>query len=164
MLLFMKGKIFYDKLIGKHKKRVSFRVLISFLLTFIIARIYVLSATSGIFEDPYIYVRGYHIHHLNYGIFIMAVSGFWALVFQEQSKRLAIGTLYGIGLGLTFDEFGMWLRLDDYYWTRMSYDAVVIITLLFTSFVYFPSFWYFWIQRIEKKLSKFKDSKLTNLF
>lgn len=160
----MKGKVVYDKLIGKHKQRVSFRVLISFLLTFIIARVYVLSATSGIFEDPYIYVRGYHIHHLNYGIFIMAISGFWALIFQEQSKRLFIGTLYGVGLGLTFDEFGMWLRLDDYYWTRMSYDAVVIIALLFTSFVYFPSFWYFWIGRIESRLTRFKKSKLTNLF
>jgi hypothetical protein len=155
----MKSNFFYHRLIGKHKERVSFRILIAFLLTFVIARIYVLSSTFGIFEDPYIYVRGYHIHHLNYGIFIMAVTGFWALVFQEQKNRLRIGTLYGVGLGLTFDEFGMWMKLDDYYWTRMSYDAIVIIALLFTSFVYFPSFWYFWINRIEKRIQKFKKIK-----
>jgi hypothetical protein len=158
-MFFTRNNFFYDKLIGRHTQRVSFRILASFLLTFVIARIYVLSATFGVFEDPYIYVRGYHIHHLNYGIFIMAVAGFWALIFQEQKNRLRIGTLYGVGLGLTFDEFGMWMKLDDYYWTRMSYDAIVIIALLFTSFVYFPSFWYFWINRIEKRIQKLKKIK-----
>ena len=35
--------------------------------------------------------------------------------------------MYGVGLGLTFDEFGMWLHLDTTYWQRGSFDAVVII-------------------------------------
>lgn len=144
--------IVYDKLIERHKKRVSFVVLVSFLLTFIFVRLYVISEGFGIFDDPYIYIKGYHIHHLNYGIFIMAISGFLALTFQNSSDRLRIGVLYGIGLGLTFDEFGMWLRLEDDYWTRASYDAIIIITLLFISIVYFPSLWYYLFAKTERRI------------
>lgn len=133
--------ILYDILIEKHRKRVSFVVLVSFLLTFLIVRLYVLSAMAGFIEDPYLYIRGYHIHHLNYGIFIMAVAGFCALVSQREKDRLKLGVLYGIGLGLTFDEFGMWLRLEDEYWTRLSYDAVIVISLIFVNLVYFYPFW-----------------------
>ena len=146
--------IFYDKLIEKHRRRVSFIVLVSFLATFVFVRIYVIMATSGIIEDPYIYIRGYHIHHLNYGIFIMAIAGFMALVFQKEQQRLKIGALYGLGLALTFDEFGMWLRLEDDYWVRISYDAIIIISLIFISFIYFPSFWYRLMGRLEKGIKK----------
>jgi hypothetical protein len=38
--------------------------------------------------------------------------------------------LYGIGLGLTFDEFGMWLHLGGPYWQRASYDAVITVASL----------------------------------
>ncbi|MFA7170536.1 MAG: hypothetical protein WC180_00940 [Candidatus Paceibacterota bacterium] len=147
--------IFYDNLIEKHKKRVSFVVLVTFLFTFVFVRLYVLSATFGILEDPYIYIKGYHVHHLNYGIVIMAIAGFLALVFQNEKNRLKIGVLYGLGLGLTFDEFGMWFKLDDDYWVRASYDAVVLISLFFISLVYFPSFWYYLWNNFEKDTKKF---------
>ena len=35
--------------------------------------------------------------------------------------------VYGIGLGLTFDEFGMWLHLNGDYWQRASFDAVIVL-------------------------------------
>ena len=35
--------------------------------------------------------------------------------------------LYGLGLALTFDEFGMWLHLGGLYWQRASFDAVIVI-------------------------------------
>ncbi|MFA7169499.1 MAG: hypothetical protein WC178_01465 [Candidatus Paceibacterota bacterium] len=151
--------IFYDKLIDRHKRRVSFVVLISFLLTFIFVRCYVVLAMSGVIEDPYIYIRGYHIHHLNYGIFIMAIAGFLALVFQEEKNRLKIGVLYGLGLGLTFDEFGMWLRLEDDYWARTSYDAIVVIFLFFVSFIYFPSFWYGIVNHLDRSSRRILKAK-----
>jgi len=146
--------VVYDKLIDRHRQRVSFVVLITFLLTFLFVRFYVILAMSGVIEDPYIYIRGYHIHHLNYGIFIMAIAGFLALVFQEEKSRLKIGKLYGLGLGLTFDEFGMWLRLEDDYWTRASYDAIIVISLFFISFTYFPSLWYYLLHAFERKTKR----------
>jgi len=35
--------------------------------------------------------------------------------------------VYGVGLALTFDEFGMWVHLGGPYWQRASFDAVVLI-------------------------------------
>jgi hypothetical protein len=35
--------------------------------------------------------------------------------------------LYGIALGLTFDEFGMWLHLGGSYWQTASWDAVGLL-------------------------------------
>jgi len=38
-----------------------------------------------------------------------------------------LALLFGIGVGLAFDEFALWLHLDDVYWSRegrKSIDAV----------------------------------------
>ena len=135
----------------------SFNVLVSFLFTFIIVRIYVILGTIGIIEDPHLYIKGYHIHHLNYGIFILAFAGILALFFQNTKNRLKIGIIYGIGLGLTFDEFGMWFKLENDYWTRLSYDAIIIVSLIFASIVYFPFFWHGLINHTEKGFNKIKS-------
>ncbi len=144
----------------------SFTVLVSFLLTFIFVRIYVILGTIGIIDDPNLYIKGYHIHHLNYGIVTLAFAGILALFFQNKKNRLKIGAIYGIGLALTFDEFGMWLKLEDDYWTRLSYDAVVVISIILASMVYIPSFWYKIIRHMRsnvdriKNVSKKENSKL----
>lgn len=140
---------FYYRLIVKHKRRMSFAILTSFLFTFILVRTYVRLGRIGIIEDPNLYIRGYHIHHLNYGIFILAITGLLALFFLNTKNRLKLGMLYGIGLALTFDEFGMWLKLENDYWSRLSYDAMIIITVIFASMVYLPSFWQKLINHIQ---------------
>lgn len=137
----------------------SFSVLTSFLLTFIFVRTYVRLGKMGIIEDPNLYIKGYHIHHLNYGIFILAITGLLALFFLNTKNRLKIGALYGIGLALTFDEFGMWLKLEDDYWTRLSYDTMIIITIIFASMVYLPSFWHRLIYYIQNWADKFMNMK-----
>jgi hypothetical protein len=41
--------------------------------------------------------------------------------------------VFGVGAGLTLDEFALWVRLEDVYWAeegRTSLDAVVIAALL----------------------------------
>lgn len=148
---------FYYKLIQKHKKRMSFTVLVSFLLTFIFVRLYVFLGTNGIINDSYLYIKGYHVHHLNYGIVILAIVGLLSLFFQNAKNRIKIGIFYGIGLGLTFDEFGMWFKLENDYWTRLSYDAIIIISLILASVVYFPSFWKGIIYHTNKEIKKRKD-------
>jgi len=44
--------------------------------------------------------------------------------------------VFGIGVGLAFDEFALWLHLDDVYWSqlgRKSIDAVAIVLVLTAS-------------------------------
>ena len=76
---------------------------------------------------------GLHVHHLVFGIVILLVAGF-ALALQPPSPWLEIVAAgFGIGAGLTLDEYALWLHLEDVYWAeegRRSVDAVVIATVL----------------------------------
>jgi hypothetical protein len=76
---------------------------------------------------------GLHVHHLVFGIVLMLAAGF-ALALQPGSPwfELTAG-VFGVGAGLTLDEFALWLHLEDVYWAeegRRSVDAVVIAVLL----------------------------------
>ncbi len=106
-------------------------VLAAFVLTFIAARIVVLLIMAHWLPDLYLYIRGTHVHHLNYGIFLLAAVGAWLLFARPAGRaRCVAALLYGVGLALTFDEFGMWLHLGGPYWQRASFDAVVVIAAL----------------------------------
>ncbi len=111
--------------------RLALWVLAAFVLTFIVARMLVYLMSSQAIPDLFLYVGGTHVHHLNYGIFLLSGVGAF-LIFRRPAGRwmIAAAGVYGIGLGLTFDEFGMWLHLGGSYWQRASFDAVVVIASL----------------------------------
>ena len=89
-------------------------ILASFLFTFMTARIVVYLILARRIPDLYLYVGGTHIHHLNYGIFMLSGVGAYLLLKRPTARSLhKVCVLYGIGLALTFDEFGMWLRLES---------------------------------------------------
>jgi hypothetical protein len=114
-------------------------IFFTFLLTFIAARVLVFLIMSHSLPDLYLYVGGTHVHHLNYGIFLLCGVGAYLLFAsptQEARRRAAV--IYAIGLALTFDEFGMWLHLGGGYWQRASFDAVAVIMAILGFFAYFP--------------------------
>src|SRR4051795_6500868 len=73
---------------------------------------------------------GVHLHHLVFGIVTMMIAGtlgFAALGHSPYAEICAFG--FGVGAGLTIDEFALWVYLDDVYWAeegRSSIDATVI--------------------------------------
>jgi len=104
-------------------------VLLSLMLTFIVARFVSILMILFHRQDMYLHVRDTHVHHLNYGIFLLVGVGAY-LLFSPRSAAPtppAAAVIYGIGLGLTFDEFGMWLHLNGDYWQRASFDAVIVL-------------------------------------
>ena len=106
-------------------------ILVAFLVTFLSARILVYLIMARKIPDLYAHVGQTHVHHLNYGIFLLSFVGAVLLLAQPRGDWLTITSLlYGIGLALTFDVFGMWLHLGGSYWQRASFDAVVIIGAL----------------------------------
>jgi lysyl-tRNA synthetase class 2 len=77
---------------------------------------------------------GLHIHHLVFGIVLMICAGFVSFAVQPGSPWMEIlAALFGVGVGLTVDEFALWLYLDDVYWAeegRQSIDVGIICALL----------------------------------
>ena len=87
--------------------------------------------------ELFFHVKGTHVHHLNYGIFLLSISGAVSLFSRPTGRWLwATAVAYGVGLGLTFDEFGMWLHLGGPYWQRASYDAVVTVAAVLALIAY----------------------------
>ncbi len=120
-------------------RRILRIVLVSFLLTFLAARVTVFLIMSRRIPDLFLHLCGTHVHHLNYGIFLLSGVGLLLLISRPTGRKLALAAaVYGVGLALTFDEFGMWLHLGGGYWQRASFDAVVVITAALGAIVYAP--------------------------
>lgn len=79
-------------------------------------------------------VGGTHVHHLVWGIFAMMVFGYIGVVHEPPSPwHEIVAVFFGIGMGLTLDEFALWLELKDVYWAeegRKSVDAMIIAACL----------------------------------
>src|SRR6185312_7600766 len=77
---------------------------------------------------------GVHLHHLVFGIVTMMVAGAGGFAAFGNSPWTEICAFaFGIGAGLTIDEFDLWVYLDDVYWAkegRSSIDATVIAAAL----------------------------------
>lgn len=113
----------------------------TFLLTFIAARVLVILIMTRRMPDLFFHLGGTHVHHLNYGIFLLSAVGA-ILVFGHRpgvELRQICALLYGFGMALTFDEFGMWLHLGGGYWQRASFDAVIVLLSFFGVLAFAPS-------------------------
>jgi len=116
----------YKKVINKEPGlyiSLVFPIAVAFLITFTASRVF-----SHFLPQFYIqWSPGLRVHHFAYGFFVLAVVGYLALVFNGPKAKYGIALLLGFGLGLAFDEFGMWLKLRDDEITRWSYDGFNII-------------------------------------
>jgi len=90
---------------------------------------------SGPIKD--ITVGGVHLHHQVFGITLMFLTGLLLVATTPGGALLdVLALLFGVGVGLAFDEFALWLHLDDVYWSeqgRKSIDAVAIVLVLTAS-------------------------------
>ncbi|HZL37077.1 MAG TPA: hypothetical protein VFC78_17290 [Tepidisphaeraceae bacterium] len=108
-------------------------VLVAFLFTFMAARLLVYLIMAHKMPDLYLHLghKQTHVHHLNYGIFLLSFVGAYLIFVQPNGRALKwASAIYGIGMGLTFDEFGMWYHLTPTYWQQGSFDAVIVIAAL----------------------------------
>lgn len=128
-------------------ERVARVALLSFVLTFLASRIVVFLIMARLMPNLFLFLRGTHVHHLNYGIFLLSFVGGYLLFRRPQgmaAERAAIG--YGVSMALTFDEFGMWLHLGGSYWQRASVDAVIVVGAVLGLIAFAPS-----LRRFEVK-------------
>jgi hypothetical protein len=109
-------------------RRVALRTLAAFLITFAVLRAITAIIHFDLFpHGPFHYVvtaSGLHVHHLFWGILMLMVTGFVALATRDPTWHLRIAVVFGIALALTLDEFAMWLRLDDVYWSPEGLESL----------------------------------------
>jgi len=121
--------------------------LFSFISMFILARVVVFLIMSDSMPRLYFFAHGTHVHHLNYGIFLLAAVCGYSVFRRPTGRKAEITALvYGAAMGLTFDEFGMWLHLGGSYWQRASVDAVIVVAAVIGLIAYTPP-----LERLEKR-------------
>jgi hypothetical protein len=108
----------------------------AFLLSFILIRI-----STRLMRSPKvpwwpgsIETGGLHLHHLVFGIVMMLLFGFIAIAVPLNGPWLdVVAAGFGVGAGLTLDEYALWLHLEDVYWAeegRRSVDAVIVAAVV----------------------------------
>jgi hypothetical protein len=114
-------------------QRQGFVLLAAFLCSFLFIRTSARLTRSVSWWPGGVVSGGVHLHHLVWGICLLLISGFLGFALDPGSPWNEIfAAAFGIGAGLTLDEFALWVRLKDVYWTeegRSSLDAVVVATL-----------------------------------
>lgn len=156
--IFKPSLLFYEKFIKRQKEGITFIIFFFFLITFILSRLWVYLAIKNIIPESLTEnIKGVHIHHFAYGIMLNSLVGYLTLTLPRQyfdRWKIRLAIFFGIGLGWTFDEFGMWMRLRDDYWLRVSYDAIVIVSLVFINIVYLGNFWRKILLKISRRTKK----------
>jgi hypothetical protein len=122
-----------DQVVGEHRDGI-FLVLAGFILSFAFIRM-----STRLMRSPRVPwwpgsvsvgESGVHIHHLVFGICLMMLAGTVGFASSGENPWFDISAaLFGVGTGLTIDEFALWVYLDDVYWAeegRKSVDATAI--------------------------------------
>jgi hypothetical protein len=137
----------YDRHIQVPGKEIHFLVLVAFVCSFGFIRgsAHMIRAQVSWWPGNVETKTGTHVHHLVWGILLLLCTGYVGLATDIESPWLELVAIgFGIGMGLTMDEFALWLNLEDVYWQekgRQSIDAVIITTALLVIALLGLQFW-----------------------
>jgi hypothetical protein len=125
---------FWNDQIKEHNREGIFLVLLSFELSFLFIRTSArMSRSVSWWPGSVVTDSGVHLHHLVWGICLLMVAGTLSYTLRFESPWWELTAVaFGIGAGLTLDEFALWVYLRDVYWAeqgRKSLDAVAIATV-----------------------------------
>jgi hypothetical protein len=126
-------------------RQIAIRALLAFLATLAAVRTFTYCIHYKVLPlHDLVTKSGLHIHHLFWGILLLMLVGFGALATRAPRWHLRLAIVYGVALGLTLDEFALWLRLADVYWSREgreSLEAMAVAAALLSLFAAGLPFW-----------------------
>jgi hypothetical protein len=82
-----------------------------------------------------------HIHHFNYGLFLIGAAGLAALFPFGRRALRGLALVFGLGAGLVFDEFALFWNLNPEYAQELSVIAAGLFAALLVQLIYFRRFW-----------------------
>jgi hypothetical protein len=108
-------------------------ILVTFLVTRMVTRT-IRSGNGGGAGLGNVHIGGNHVHHQVFGILIIIGAGITLVSQTPQGAALDVtAAIFGVGVGLTVDEFALWLHLEDVYWAdqgRKSVDAIFCVLVI----------------------------------
>jgi hypothetical protein len=137
----------YDHHIQLAGKETDFLILVAFVLSFGFIRTsaHLIRAQVSWWPGNVETKGGTHIHHMVWGILLLVVMGYLGLTTDVPDPWYEfIAIAFGVGMGLTMDEFALWLNLQDVYWSpkgRESIDAAVVTIALLVIALLGLQFW-----------------------
>ncbi|MBJ7332775.1 MAG: hypothetical protein JHC95_22965 [Solirubrobacteraceae bacterium] len=144
---------FWDDQIAENGRQGIFLLLVAFLCSFLFIRTSArLGRSTTWWPGSVVTDGGVHLHHLVWGICTMMAAGVLAFTLRDETPWFELcAVAFGIGMGLTIDEFALWVYLSDVYWAqqgRASIDAalyaaalMVLLVLGFDPFDYDSGAW-----------------------
>jgi hypothetical protein len=101
------------------KPNLSFIILVSFLASFAVARIF-----TYFFPSTVLMVQGFHIHHFWYGLVLLTIGGWLGINYRDDQTERIAAIIFGVGGGLIGDEIGLLVTFGDYY-SGITYTFVI---------------------------------------
>ncbi len=118
----------------RHYAYYAFPALLTMLISFGILRIFI-----EFYPNAALKIYGIHVHHFTEGIFILMITGYLALWIENSPRiKYVLALFYGLGVGLTLDEFFMWLFLNPSKVSADQYSAVVVGAVVLLLVVLWP--------------------------
>jgi hypothetical protein len=106
----------------KTKPNLSILALISFIIAFVIARVF-----SSINPHAVLIIGDFHIHHYWYGLIMLAIGGWLGISVENERINRIAAILFGAGGGLVGDQIGILLTGEaQAYWADFTYTLVII--------------------------------------
>jgi hypothetical protein len=101
------------------KPNLSFIILVSFLGSFAVARVF-----TSFFPSTVLIVQGFHIHHFWYGLALLTIGGWLGINYRDDQTERIAAIIFGVGGGLIGDEIGLLVTFGDYY-SGITYTFVI---------------------------------------
>jgi hypothetical protein len=123
----------YDRHIQVPGKETHFLILIAFVLSFGFIRTsaHMIRAQVSWWPGNVETKGGTHVHHMFWGILLLISMGYVGIATEIPDPWFElVAVAFGIGMGLTMDEFALWLNLEDVYWQKKGRESIraVVVT------------------------------------
>lgn len=136
----------FARFVVQQGREPPFWLLVGFVVSLCLARLVVgLILHFGLQKQLFALVPGHdpnpmHVHHFNYGLILVGLSGITALFPFGRRMLRVLSFVFGFGFGLVLDEFALFWNLNPSYKNAHLTAAELAAALLF-QLVYFRRLW-----------------------